>query len=93
MPSRNFDYQFHNIEFFKDRISREVHRYTEEGNVKNGYFSYINQSRSLGDRVTEIMFHYNVSKDTNSENEISVNVEFDEVIPSLDEVCKNRETV
>ena len=84
--SRNFDYQFDNIETFNDHKSKEVHRDTEEGNVKNDYFSNSNQSQSPSDTVTEIMIDNDVSKNTNLDNEISVKVEVDEVTPSLGDV-------
>ena len=41
-PSQNFDYQIDNIEIFNVNKSWEVHRYSEEKNVKNDYFSDIN---------------------------------------------------
>ena len=52
-----------------------------------------NQSHSPSDTVTEIVIDKDVCKHANSKNEISGNVESDEVVPSLGDACSNTETV
>ena len=51
-----------------------------------------NQSHSPSDTVTEIVIDKDVCKHANSKNEISGNVESDEVIHLLVEAFKNTET-